>query len=183
MTVQGRRCTVEEYEHIAMQPESADLLIEYIAGEIVETEPNFYIAVLGANITGELGRFVYDRKLGYLTGAAAVYVVLDERYMPNVAYVSKARQPTISPDDFLGPVPPDLAVEIISPSDRPRHLLWKLINYLRAGTTVWVVDPEEKLVEVYQPGPRVKTYNLNDTLDGGDVLPGFTLAVKDIFPE
>jgi Uma2 family endonuclease len=108
---------------------------------------------------------------------------LGERYMPNLAYTSKSRLPTLSPHDFFGPIPPDLAVEIISPSDQPRHLLWKLAHYLRAGTTVWVVDPQEKLAEVFAPDQTACIARWDDTIHGGDVLPGFTLAVKEIFPD
>jgi Uma2 family endonuclease len=59
----------------------------------------------------------------------------------------------------------------------------KVVNYLSVGTTVWVVDPDRKLVEVYMHGQPVKKIGIDGTLDGGDVLPSFTLAVKDIFPD
>jgi Uma2 family endonuclease len=57
----------------------------------------------------------------------------------------------------------------------------KVGNYLAAGTVVWVIDPERKLVEVYAPGQPVRKVGVDSVLDGGEVLPGFTLAVKDIF--
>jgi hypothetical protein len=55
------------------------------------------------------------------------------------------------------------------------------VNYLRAGTTVWVVNPETHSVQLLSPTVAPRTLTVNDTLDGGDVLPGFSLAVKDIF--
>ncbi len=55
------------------------------------------------------------------------------------------------------------------------------MSYLNASTTVWVVNPDSKRVEVYAPGKVPQTLDIGDTLDGGDVLSGFTLAVKDIF--
>ncbi len=83
------------------------------------------------------------------------------------------------------PNPPDLAVEVDFPSTETSRdtLRIKIGNYLAAGTVVWVVNVEPKLVEVYAPGQPVKLLGVDDTLDGGDVLPGFTLSVKDIFPE
>jgi Uma2 family endonuclease len=57
----------------------------------------------------------------------------------------------------------------------------KVVNYLRAGTTVWVVNPDLKTVEVYVPGQPPVVKLLADTLDGGALIPGFSLAVKDIF--
>lgn len=72
---------------------------------------------------------------------------------------------------------------MISPTDSPRETWIKVVNYLAAGTTVWVVDPEQKRVEVCAPGQPIKPVTLDGVLDGGEILPGFTLAVKNIFPE
>jgi Uma2 family endonuclease len=57
----------------------------------------------------------------------------------------------------------------------------KLGNYLAAGTVVWIVRVEGKYIEAHQPGKPVQTFREDDPLDGGDVLPGFTLAVSEIF--
>jgi Uma2 family endonuclease len=57
----------------------------------------------------------------------------------------------------------------------------KVVNYLRAKTTVWIIDPDKKRVEVYAPDKSPRTLSVSDVLDGGDVLPGFSLTVKDIF--
>ncbi|NWG17897.1 MAG: hypothetical protein HXY41_14810 [Chloroflexi bacterium] len=65
----------------------------------------------------------------------------------------------------------------------PKELRTKVVNYLAAGTLVWVALPETKQIEVYVPGRPMKLLGLDGTPDGGDVLPGFTLAVKDIFAE
>ncbi|MBN2305578.1 MAG: Uma2 family endonuclease, partial [Anaerolineae bacterium] len=97
-------------------------------------------------------------------------------------YVSKARQPQLS-DQPYNPTPPDLAVEVLSPTDLPAHTRIKIANYLSDGTVVWVVDPQTRQVEVYAPGQPVQQMGENGTLDGGAVLPGFSLAVKDIFPD
>jgi len=59
----------------------------------------------------------------------------------------------------------------------------KVVNYLAAGTVVWLVLPETREVEVYIPNKPKQTVGIDGVLDGGDVLPGFTLPVKDIFPE
>jgi len=97
-----------------------------------------------------------------------------------VAFVSAARQAEPS-ERAYSPIPPDLAIEVLSPSNTPREMRLKVANYLAAGTTVWIVDPDRQLVEVYAPGRAAKTVYLDETLDGGDVLPGFKLAVQDIF--
>jgi Uma2 family endonuclease len=101
-----------------------------------------------------------------------------------VAFISKARQPELARQGY-NPNPPDLAVEVDFPStyESQQNLNVKVVNYLNAGTTVWVFKPEQKRVEVYAPGKSVRILGINDTLDGGEVLPGFKLAVKDVFPE
>jgi Uma2 family endonuclease len=58
----------------------------------------------------------------------------------------------------------------------------KVANYLAAGTLVWIVRPETKIVEVYAPGQPMRKVGVDGSLDGGDVLPGFSLPVRDIFP-
>ena len=107
-------------------------------------------------------------------------MVSGERYAPDVAFISVARQPELAKEGY-NPNPPELAVEVVSPNDSERKMTRKVVNYLAAGTLVWLVRPEEKQVEVYATGKPVKTLGINDTLDGGTVLPGFTLKVSEIF--
>jgi len=55
-------------------------------------------------------------------------------------------------------------------------------NYLAVGVVVWLIDPVARTVEIYTPGHAVVTLNDGQTLSGGDVLPGFSVPVKDLFP-
>ncbi len=180
--VQTRRLTVEEFERLAEQPENADKRLEYIGGDVIEVVSNNYSSEIAMLIGARLLVFVREKNLGRVTGADGGYVVSGGRYIPDVAFISKEKQPEPSHDTY-NPNPPDLAVEVLSPSDEPADTRAKVVNYLRAGTSVWVVDPEKKRVEVYTPGKPADRVGLDDVLDGGDVLPGFRLAVKDIFPE
>lgn len=116
---------------------------------------------------------------GRVTGADGGYQIGEEDYIPDVAFMSAQRQPE-RPDAAYNPLPPDLVVEVISPTDRDTHLRWKVANYLHAGTTVWVIDPEAKQVEQYVPGAQPGIFGMDDTIDGGDVLPGLSLPVKMI---
>jgi Uma2 family endonuclease len=80
-----------------------------------------------------------------------------------------------------------LAVEVISPSESSNDVLTKVRRYVDAGTQlVWAVYPREQTVYVWKPvsdgGLHVQVFGIEDTLDGGEVLPGFTLNVRDIFP-
>ncbi|MCZ7541298.1 MAG: Uma2 family endonuclease [Anaerolineae bacterium] len=144
---------------------------------------NSYSSLVAARILIKLGAFLEGANVaGYLTGADGGYQVGDERYIPDVAFVVKARQPEPSHETY-NPLAPDLAVEVISPSDDLNVLRVKVGNYLAAGTTVWVVRPEAKAVEVYAPGQPVRRVSADGALDGGDVLPGLSLPVKDLFPD
>ena len=174
--------TVEEFEQIAALPENADRRLEYIGGEIIEMVSNNYSSLVAALLLTKVFTFVLENNLGYVTGADGGYQVGEDRYIPDMAFVSKMRQPEPSHDAY-NPNPPDLAVEVLSPTDDLNVMRFKVAGYLAAGTTVWVVDADKKQVEVYAPGQPPARKGADETLDGGNLLPGFTLAVKDIFPE
>ena len=78
-------------------------------------------------------------------------------------------------------IPPDLAVEVVSPTDRASKIADKVANYLLAGTLLWYVYPDEQQIKVYKSGQPARTLGIDDVLDGDRVLPGFKLVVKDIF--
>lgn len=94
--------------------------------------------------------------------------------------MSKTRQAEAS-DLAYNPIVPDLAVEVLSPTDSPANVRIKLTNYLNAGTVIWIVDPAVESVEIYIPNEQPIRLGMDDTIKGGDVLPDFELAVKDIF--
>jgi Uma2 family endonuclease len=85
------------------------------------------------------------------------------------------------PDDW-GRVVPDLAVEVISPNDRPRHVLDKVGEYLEVGVRlVWVVEPRHERAAVYRSLSDVRKLGSDDALEGEDVIPGLRLALRDVF--
>ncbi len=180
MAVQTRR-TVDEFKTLASLPENTDKRLEYVGEETVVAVPHTYSSLIGANLLFLIKLFLREHGVWtYVTGEAAGYMVAGECYMPDVGVISKARMPD-APHETWIPLPPDLAVEVLSPTDRPKDVSVKVVNYLSAGTTVWIVDPETKAVKICIPGQKVKTVNIDSVLDGGEVLPGFTAAVKDIF--
>jgi Uma2 family endonuclease len=143
---------------------------------------NSYCSIMSGIIIRLLGAFVDQHKLGWVTTPDGGYMVGGERYIPDAAFISIAKYPKAPRETYIAQ-PPDLAVEIISPTDNEADLRAKLVNYVRAGTTVWVVNPDQQFVQVFPPDQAPKVVDINGTIDGGNVLPGFTLAVKDIFPE
>lgn len=177
------RITAEDFDVLVQLPENADKLLELIGGEIVEVPSNPYASKISSRFNRFVGTFVDDNDLGHVTGEAGGYMVAGERYAPDVAYISKERQPELARQGY-NPNPPDLAVEVDFPStyESQRRLRIKIFNYLMAGTVVWAVFPDTQTVEIYVPGQFVKILGISDVIEGEPVLPGFRLAVKEIFP-
>jgi Uma2 family endonuclease len=173
--------TVEDFDQFIQLPENADKIFEFIRGELFEVPSNPYSSKISQTIAGEIYIYLKGKDLGHLTGEAGGYRVFAERYAPDVAFLAKGKPLAQSGYNLVAP---DLAVEVDFPSttESLTNLRTKIANYLAAGTVLSLVLPETKTVEVYVPGEPVKPLGIDDTLDGGAVLPGFKLAVKEIFP-
>ncbi len=131
--------------------------------------------------------FVQPRRLGVVTGADGTYVLArdpDTVVVPDVAFRrwSQTSDRTLSRRYAHGA--PDLAVEVVSPTDRSGDIARKQAIYRRAGVPlVWWVYPDRRIVAVYQEGGLFREVGEGDELDGGEVLPGFRLAVPEIFAQ
>ncbi len=102
---------------------------------------------------------------------------------PDIAFVRRERIEAIGKTVFFWPEAPDLAIEVISPNDRYTEINEKVADWLAAGTRmVVVVNPRNRTVNVHTPGSTI-TLKLGDTLDGGDVVPGWQMPVADIFSD
>jgi Uma2 family endonuclease len=174
--------TAAAFDEWVRLPENSERRFERIAGEVVEVVSNSLAARIAFRIGGFLFIYLQQHEIGTATGADGGYQVGGERYSPDVGFIRYERQ-TGDDTAVYYPAAPDLAVEIVSSSKRPGRLMIKMGNYLAAGVVVWVVYPTEREVQVYKPGQPVELIDGNGTLSGGDVLPGFELTVKAIFPE
>ncbi len=137
------------------------------------------------NLGAELRNFIKPRKLGRLTGSdTGVWLERDPDTVrgPDIAYFSAAKLPLDARIPGYAEVVPDLVVEVVSPNDTRREVAAKARMWLRYDVRlVWVVLPQTRSVDVYRPGRPVVTLTEQDTLDGLDVLPGFTCAVSAVF--
>lgn len=177
--------TVEDFEAFVDLPENCERTFELIAGEVVEVPSNPFVSKIAALIITHLGMYLLKNDIGHVTGEAGGYMVGGERFAPDVAFISYARQQELAHKGY-NPNPPDLAVEVISDpenSEEQTALRRKLGSYLAAGVVLWIVNPFSRTVEVYRPGQPGVVLGEKDKLDGGDLLPGFRLAVKDILPK
>ena len=112
--------------------------------------------------------------------AETTFKVGERTAKPDVAFVSTAQ---LTGDKTKGfSIPPDLAIEVVSPSDVQSRIAAKVLAYLEAGThLVWVLEPVSKTVTVYRSETDIETLTRDDTLTGEDVVPGFTCPVAHLF--
>jgi Uma2 family endonuclease len=159
---------------------------ELLRGEIVFMSPSGSLhAIVTATLGGILYDFVKQRNLGWVFGAEGGFLIRrnpDTVRAPDAAFVSSERMPTAVPAGFF-PGPPDLAVEVLSPNDRASDVFAKVSDWLETGCRkVWVLDPETRSIAVYSPKAEMRMLHFSDTLTDEDVLPGFQIAVRTIFP-
>lgn len=181
MLTQQKEVTKEEFYRFVALPENRDRNFEFIAGEIVEVVSNNESSEAAARLMAYFGGHVLTHKLGRITGADGGYVINGEDYIPDAAFMSFKRQPIRPNKVAYNPVAPDLAIEVLSLGNSAKEIATKIVNYMAAGTVLWLVDLETETIDVWIPSQPVKRLRIGDILDGGDVLPGFTLPVSELF--
>ena len=163
---------------------------ELVAGCLIsEPLPGTRHGAVLARVVYVLGEYLERNPAGRIVGGDCGFILArspDTVRGPDVAFVTRERYEAIADVRKFFPGAPDLAVEVRSPSDVKGEVRSKVADYLLAGTRlVWVLDPETVTVFVYGPGlpsllaPRM--LGPDDTIDGGDVLPGFSTPVKRLF--
>jgi len=159
---------------------------ELIRGELRQMTPSGYgHGVVVGNLTIPLGEYVRAHRLGHICGAETGFRIArapDTVRAPDIAFVRHDRRGTEPLPEGFFEGPPDLAVEVLSPSDTVFHVDEKIAEWLRAGCAmVWVVNGHRRSVSVHRPGGLITVLTEPDTLEGSDLLPGFTLPVARIF--
>jgi Uma2 family endonuclease len=159
---------------------------ELVRGELRTMAPSgSEHGFLGMRLGARLMMYVESRKLGCVFNSDTGFVLgrdPDTVRAPDTAFVSQARIPAGGLPVKYFPGAPDLAVEVISPSDTLEEVEEKVADYLAAGTRlVWVVNPRRKTVTVYRSPEAAQILRGDDELDGGDVVPGFRCAVAEVF--
>lgn len=159
---------------------------ELLRGELVLMSPSGSLhAIITARLTGILNDYVEARKVGWIFGAEGGFHIRrdpDTVRAPDVAFVRADRMPETIPHGFF-PGPPDLAVEVLSPSDRASEVLAKVWDWIETGCRrVWVVDPEMRSVAIYAPGAEASLLHIADVLTDGELLPGLEIELRKVFP-
>jgi Uma2 family endonuclease len=177
-TVTETRMTVEDLMELEGQPGKRELVNgEIIEMGIVKPRPGRIASQIGARLTqwaGATGRGAVYTETGFQIG--------DDVRGPDVAFVAAERIPEEGEPDRYWPFAPDVAIEVVSPSDDYEALMTKIIDYLRAGVRqVWLVSPTAQTVTIHRSLTEVKVFGMGDEIDGGEVLPGFRCPVAELF--
>jgi Uma2 family endonuclease len=161
-------------------------LCELVDGVIVEKAMAYREGMIEAAIITAMVLYNQSRKLGKITTGSAMHQLKPSLVrLPDVAFTFWNRYPGGRvPDDPAPFVVPDVAVEVLSPSNTRREMERKRAEYFAAGTQlVWMVDLEERTVTVFTAPEQFTVLHETETLDGGSVLPGFTLSLQELFAQ
>lgn len=186
MTTKELLYTAEEFFEFVQRPENVSRSFELHQGVIVEMPSaellHGWIAMMFAQ---SVTRYLDQHPIGFVFGDSNDLILApDVVYKPDAFFIVKERLSSI-PRYFRGA--PDLAVEVISPSNSDAEMLGKVEDYIRYGSRmVLLMYPERKTVRVCRPQPdgtiNVRALTADDNLDGEDVLPGFRVLVRTLFP-
>lgn len=185
MATTRTRLTAEEFWRMG----SGDTRQELVDGEVIEMAPAGWLhGLVVARVAGRLVDHVDTQRTGHVVAGDAGFILTlpgdpDRVRAPDIAFVSAGRLPAGRPPLTFLRGAPDLAVEVLSPSENPEQVQRKVRDYLDAGgRLVWVIAPEARTATVYRADGSARLVRDEETLDGEDVLPGLALRLADLLP-
>lgn len=178
MVSQIKPVTIEEFTAHVHRSENADKFFELINGEIIEVSPSrTYYSGIGIVVAAAVHWFCRERGLPcHISGEAGAYEIGGHVVAPDFAYKT-----TPLSEEYPDPEPPLWVIEVISPTDKAPDVRTKRQIYLNAGILCWEIYPLSQSVDVYMSGQEMQTIDIDGVLDGGDVLSGFSLPVRELF--
>ncbi len=182
MTTQTRPITADD---LLRMPDDG-FRYELVEGNLREMAPaGHQHGRIAINVSTPLAQHVKANNLGVVYAAETGFKLAsnpDTVRAPDVAFVRRERVESVGDSEGFWPGAPDLAVEVVSPGDRYTDVEEKVFDWLDAGARLVIVaNPRKRLVTVYRSLTDVVVLTEADVLDGGDVVPGFAMPVKDIF--
>jgi Uma2 family endonuclease len=183
MSVKQKMVTAEELWEM---PEGPGKRFELVDGEVIEVSPAGDLHMTIAEIVYKrLDRFVEQHNLGLVRFNGLGYVIKrgpDQVRVPDVSFVAWEGVPEGEPSEWFWEGPPTLAVEVVSQDDLALDFRDRVYDYLEARTQqVWVLWPRTRRVSGFSPNANTREFDPDSTLDGGSLLPGFSVSVGDLF--
>ena len=190
MIVRDRVYTIDDVWRLSQLPENEHKFFYLIEGELYfMSRPGGVHGLIASLIAHFLWMYVLERDLGHVTTETGYHPPESRKTLlgPDVGFVHRERAPQPFPARSV-PVMPDLAVEVLSPSNTLPELRRKADVYLRYGTVlVWLVNPDDKTVEVWRveddENTTSETVGPGGAIDGEPVLPGFNLELDALFSQ
>jgi Uma2 family endonuclease len=170
--------------HLLEAEQRYNSLFELVEGVMVEKGMGYRESILACFLIRVLGDFVDPRNLGVISGEAGMVRLFPGLVRgPDVAYASWDRFPDRRiPKEPIPTLAPDLVVEVLSESNTDKEMERKRGEFFSRGVSlIWEIDPRARTVTVYDRDGTVTVLKEGDRLDGGDVLPGFSLEASEIF--
>jgi len=174
--------TIEAFEALLRLPQNRDRTLELVEGELVEKMPTEEHGLVAGNIFAYLWNYSRAHKIGRVL-VETRYRNADDPHNSRIPDVSfrQSSEPLVTQGAVMQY--PDLAVEVQSPTDTVKSMREKARFYLANGSKlVWLIFPSQRIIEVYAADFEA-ILTERDTLSGGDLLPDFSVAVRDIFSE
>lgn len=172
--------TAAELEQI---PDDDSVQLELDEGELITMPPaGEHHGYLEGRLFRLIANFAEDRGLGRVYGGDTGFRLSDDTVRcPDVSFVRAERVAALRSRGFANGAP-DLAVEVVSPSQSAGRLTRKVRQYFAAGChTVWIVDPERREIEVFEASGRDRALSGEDMLEAPELLPGFSVAPGQVF--
>jgi Uma2 family endonuclease len=158
---------------------------ELINGQLVERETGQKADAVSANVCSVFARYAEQTLAGLVNGPQCGYQIfpdLDTVRVPSASYTRRERLPEGPLTDGHATVRPDLVAEVLFPRSNQEFVREKLRDFLAVGVSwAWMVDPNTRTVVTFQPDGTEKRFELGESLDGGDLLPGFHCTVDELF--
>jgi Uma2 family endonuclease len=173
-----------EKDLLALQKRRGKLLCELVDGVLVDKATGIKESILAVLLIKLLGNFLDKHDVGILLGAdGALRLTPGLVRIPDVSFISWDRLPGREiPDAPIPDLAPDLAVEVLSKGNTPKEMKRKVGEYFGAGVRlVWLIDRKKQIVDVYTAPDEVRRLVAGQMLDGGELLPGFTLPLRKLF--
>ena len=181
MTLSTIKMTAEQFLLLGEDPPGVRL--ELVDGEILVSPAGMRHSEVAINIGGLIWEFLQKNPVGkvYASDVGIAFPNGNVR-SPDVTYVSRAKLPGGESPERFGEVIPDLAVEVLSPSDSLKELGRKIGEFLENGVPiVWLVDPARQTVTIYRSLTETQQLTSKDTITAEPVLPGFSVPVQRFF--